>query len=129
MDGLTFAGVLANQLTRIQDVLDNKSVEYATEDRLHNFKMAANLQNTNPKNALAGMMAKHTISIYDMCRSRKLFPPEVWDEKITDHINYLVLLRALVAEEWEEVIVEPVEHMYMTTTEAISKLKEHDQNA
>lgn len=46
-------------------------------------------------------MAKHTVSIYDMARSEETFPLEKWDEKITDHINYLILLRAVVVEENE----------------------------
>lgn len=47
-------------------------------------------------------MAKHTVSIYDMSRANEAFPLELWDEKITDHINYLILLRALLVEEDEE---------------------------
>lgn len=46
-------------------------------------------------------MAKHTVSIYDMARSDDSFSLEKWDEKITDHINYLILLRAVVVEENE----------------------------
>jgi len=42
------------------------------------------------------MMAKHTVSIYDMCGSGEIYDIAKWDEKITDHINYLLLLRALV---------------------------------
>jgi hypothetical protein len=52
--------------------------------------------------ACAGMMAKHTVSIYDMCGSEEPFYAEQWDEKITDHINYLILLRAIVYEMAEE---------------------------
>ena len=49
----------------------------------------------HPSGALAGMMAKHIISIYDMCFSdRKTFELAVWEEKITDSLNYLFLLKA-----------------------------------
>lgn len=52
------------------------------------------------KAALAGMMSKHVVSLYDMCYSTLLhFDMEQWDEKITDCINYLILLKALVKEE------------------------------
>lgn len=78
------------------DVLCNKAKEYATEDRLHNFKVAAALQGITPIQALQGMMAKHTVSVADMCASGKDYPEEMWDEKIGDSINYLLLLRALV---------------------------------
>lgn len=81
-----------------KSILNSKSKEYATNDRLHNFKAAASLQKTSPRKALAGMMVKHTVSVYDMCRDDQDYPPELWDEKIVDSINYLLLLRALVEE-------------------------------
>lgn len=96
-----FNRIIDVQYKRCIDILMNKAQEYATEDRLHNFKVAAELQMTTPTNALAGMLAKHTVSIYDMCRSGKDYPQEMWDEKITDHINYLLLLKALAIEEAE----------------------------
>ena len=50
--------------------------------------------------ALAGMMVKHTVSIYDMINNPDTtYDMDVWNEKITDHINYLLLLRAVVIEE------------------------------
>lgn len=93
-----FNNIIEEQQERCVDILINKAKEYATEDRLHNFKVAAELQMTTPINALAGMLAKHTVSIYDMCRSGQSYSMEMWKEKITDHINYLLLLRALVVE-------------------------------
>ncbi len=75
--------------------------EYATSDRLHNFKVAAELQNCTPMTALAGMMAKHTVSVYDLIQRQENgadVSPEMWDEKIGDHINYLILLSAMVRE-------------------------------
>jgi len=94
-----FNTIIEEQQKRCVDILVNKAKEYATEDRLHNFKVAAELQMTTPINALAGMLSKHTVSIYDMCRSNETYPQEMWDEKITDHINYLLLLKALTVEE------------------------------
>lgn len=99
-----FNAIIEKQQERCMDVLVNKAKEYATEDRLHNFKVAAGLQMTTPINALAGILSKHTVSIYDMCRSGKNYPQEMWDEKITDHINYLLLLKALTVEEAERMI-------------------------
>jgi len=94
-----FNVIVSQQIIRSTDVLCNKAKEYATEDRLHNFKVAAAIQGCTPEQALAGMMAKHTVSVYDMCRGSKWdFPIELWNEKITDSINYLLLLRALVEE-------------------------------
>ena len=78
-----------------------KADEYATDDRLHNFKVAAELQNCTPIKALAGMMCKHTVSVYDLVNdveNGKTVPIELWNEKIGDSINYLLLLTALIEE-------------------------------
>lgn len=90
------------QIERCENMLINKNAEYASDqDRLHNFHVAAELMGTTPKQALSGFMAKHIVSVYDMCGSEKAFTTEQWNEKITDSINYLLLLSALVAEEKE----------------------------
>ena len=46
------------------------------------------------------MMAKHTVSIYDLINkaSEEYVPEEVWFEKIQDHMNYLLFLWAAVEE-------------------------------
>ncbi len=84
------------------ETLLKKSEEYADEfDRLHNFKVAAELQNCTPEKALAGMMCKHTVSIFDLINDLeegKSIPLPLWEEKIGDSINYLFLLTALVEE-------------------------------
>ena len=83
------------------ETLLNKAKEYATDgDRLHNFKVAADVQGISPTAALAGMMAKHTVSVYDMIRIAEVCPMELWEEKIKDSINYLFLLWALLHEEY-----------------------------
>lgn len=89
-------------IDRLQEVLASKGDEYAgtiDKDRLHNFKVAAGMQGITVKEALAGMMSKHTTSIYDMIGDGRDHSLEKWDEKILDHINYLILLRAIVVEE------------------------------
>ena len=73
------------QMDRSSSVLSDKAKEYATEDRLHNFKVAAALQGVTPVQALAGMMSKHTVSI-----------------------NYLLLLNAMVREQETSRILRPV---------------------
>ena len=99
MNSRTFERLFKEQNQRSENILCGKAKEYAMDDeRLHNFKIAAALQGLTPIQALAGMMAKHTISIYDMCWSEEEYPIELWAEKITDHINYLHLLNALVRE-------------------------------
>jgi hypothetical protein len=93
-----FNKVVEEQIKSIKSTLVQKAKEYATDDRLHNFKVAAVIENCTPRQALMGMMAKHTVSVYDMAASLDEFPMALWNEKITDSINYL-LLRALVEEQ------------------------------
>ena len=100
-----FNTVLDNTVSRCIQTLGVKADEYATEDRLHNFKVAAELQKCTPITALTGMMAKHTVSVYDLIQRHEqgvAVPIEMWDEKIGDSINYLLLLSALIQEELDE---------------------------
>lgn len=98
-----FQEILERQLDRIKSVLASKGAEYATEDRLSNFKTAASLQGKTLSQALGGMMAKHTVSIYDMIETGEVYPHSVWDEKITDHLNYLILLKAVLIEQDDKI--------------------------
>ena len=100
-----FNEVLETTIKKCVDTLGVKADEYATEDRLHNFKVAAEIQNCTPITALAGMMAKHTVSVYDLIQKQEqgyVVSREMWDEKIGDSINYLILLSALVQERFDE---------------------------
>jgi hypothetical protein len=49
------------------------------------------------KAALMGMLSKHLISVLDMCMDKQQYSKEQWDEKITDSINYFLILREIVA--------------------------------
>jgi len=93
--------VLEKQMERCASTLKKKKKEYTgdSQDRLIAFKVAAAMQGCKPERALAGMMAKHIVSLYDMCYAdRETFDMATWDEKITDSLNYLFLLRAIVEE-------------------------------
>lgn len=78
--------------------LCEKADEYADgEDRLHNFNVAAVIQDETPVKSLGGMGIKHYVSIYDLIRRHEKgvkISDEMWTEKIKDGINYLILLRA-----------------------------------
>lgn len=92
--------VIQDQLNYCQELLVTKGKEYADEkeDRLQAFKTAAKLQGITPEQALAGMMCKHTVSVYDLIAS-EASNLAIWQEKITDHINYLLLLKCLIMDE------------------------------
>lgn len=98
-----FENIMCSQLEKCKNLLSAKGKEYSPcTDRLLAFKRAAALQGETPAQALCGMLAKHVVSIYDMCMGDGEFPAEKWDEKITDSINYLLLLAAVVREENDE---------------------------
>lgn len=100
MDAAQFEQVFDEQIKICSETLIEKAKEYASDtDRLHNFKISAALQGETQHQALAGMMSKHTVSIYDMIKSGKQYSMDVWNEKIKDHINFLILLKAIVCEE------------------------------
>lgn len=96
-----FQKTVEEQMKRCMDMLLKKGVEYdyETSDRLRSFKRGAVILNMTPKQVLTGYLNKHIISIYDMCNSSREYPVEQWNEKITDAINYLLLLRAMIEEE------------------------------
>lgn len=103
MKSKEFNQILNQQLEKCKDVLSAKNKEYsAGGDRLSNFKVASMLQSEHPLKSLLGMMTKHTVSISDMINdvNHDQRYPEIkdWDEKITDSINYLILMKALVLE-------------------------------
>jgi hypothetical protein len=95
-----FDQILDEQLARCRATLMRKAEEYSSsDDRLRNFRLSAALSGVSMRHAVAGMMAKHTTSIYDMCGSEQPHSMGMWEEKITDHINYLILLYAVLDEE------------------------------
>lgn len=101
MNTADFNKITDSRIQKCLDVLCKKAGEYATDDRLHNFKVAAELQGCTPIRALSGMMCKHTVSVYDLINEFEEgtdIPLELWEEKIGDSINYLLLLTALIHE-------------------------------
>lgn len=65
-------------------ILQQKTKEYTGDDtdRLGAFKAAAALQHCTPEQALAGMLAKHIVSLYDMCFDDGThYDISTWDEK------------------------------------------------
>lgn len=92
-----FNKVVESQLDRIRNVLVKKATEYNLDsDRLSVFKHAAALSEETPEQALYGFMLKHIISVTDMINSKEAYSEELWNEKITDICNYLILLQGLL---------------------------------
>jgi len=86
----------------IVKTLTEKGKEYRrNNDPLHNFRIAAKVQNTTEEKALWGFAAKHYVSFLDILNDieqGKLPKREVVNEKIGDLINYLILCEASIEE-------------------------------
>ena len=102
MNEVTFIKILEDTIKNSRNTLGLKGNEYAREDRLHNFKVAARIDDTTPEKALKGMSLKHIVSVFDLISDTDKKPykwtKEIIDEKIGDSINYLYLLKALLYE-------------------------------
>jgi len=90
-------------LGQVRTILLAKNKEYARgEDKLHNFKRATEFRACSPLDALAGMMLKHTTSIYDMIDDFDKGvrnPASMWQEKVVDQIAYLILAMGVLEDE------------------------------
>jgi len=96
-----FNAVVDARIEKIRTVLQSKASEYATsDDRMHNFNWAAQLDDETPEQALWGMYKKHLCSIHDLIVWSKESPEKITekliDEKIGDGINYPILLEAML---------------------------------
>lgn len=106
-----FEEVFEHQVKHCRMILIHKAAEYANnDDRLHNFKKAAALTGESQRQALAGMLVKHVVSLFDMLGDENAHPMSVWDEKITDSLNYHFLLKAVLVEEdsYDEIQKKPL---------------------
>ena len=103
MNSKQFEDILSKRLDSIKNTLSSKSKEYASfDDRLYNFKRAAQLQNVTPQAALLGMMTKHLVSVLDLIEGKSTPSISIIDEKIGDTINYFILLEAVLKEQPKE---------------------------
>ena len=100
MDHEEFGRLVARRFGLASDVLAGKAMEYASGiDRFHNFNVAGAAKGETPEQALWGMFMKHFVSVQDMVQSGKR-PNQAWiDEKLSDMINYLLLLEGLFSAE------------------------------
>jgi len=95
-----FDRLVVRRCEKSKKVLAGKASEYAsTDDRFHNFHVAAAAKGETPEEALWGMYMKHFVSVQDMVQSDAT-PTQAWiDEKIGDSINYHILLEGLFTTE------------------------------
>lgn len=102
MKNEVFLDLVRANMERVFDTINIKKAEYSiTDDRLDQFKKVAAFLDKHPMEVLAGFMVKHSDSVYN-CIAMTARGEDVsigmWEEKITDHIVYLLLLMGLVCE-------------------------------
>ena len=101
-----FVEIVEDRCTKIKLILANKAKEYAVgDDRLYNFKRAAEIARCTPIQALYGMMLKHVVSSIDIIENadKGILPSEaLLEEKFGDFVNYLILGEAVIKELLDE---------------------------
>ena len=134
MDHEVFESLHNDLETYTRELLFAKGESYAPEsDRLLNFKKAASLQNCSAIEACFGMMAKHLVSISDLVRQENENPHslDVWQEKLSDTINYCYLLYALKIESTPETsfitkkVGDFLDTLAKASTESVVTYEEH----
>ena len=108
----------------LRALLSSKEKEYSQGvDRLDQFKKGAMMTNRPSHQVLAGFMLKHTTSIYDMLQQENtnIFSIDEWNQKIYDHINYLLLLLGIIEENATDSNPVPI------TKEQLKNLKEESK--
>jgi len=95
-----FNKIVEEMLEKCKATLGVKQTEYNLDkDRLSFFKQGNDLTQLSPERTLYMFMYKHIKSLADMVASEHKYSKELWEEKIQDNINYLLLLRALLEDD------------------------------
>lgn len=103
MEQKDFLKCIEDTLTQCRSVLAGKGAEYAgSEDRLANFKRGANLTGATPLQVAFIYASKHYDSIASFvaktARKEPVTLSEPIEGRLTDLINYCLLMRAIIQE-------------------------------
>lgn len=87
------------QMRRCESILAEKFKDYGNhEDPFWHFNRAAELLEQTPQQVLMTLFSKHLTCIVEMAKDPHASSSARWEEKITDAINYLLILSAMVGE-------------------------------
>lgn len=90
---------IQNQMMTCEEILAKKFKEYGNhEDPFWHFERSAGLLGGTRELALMHLFAKHLTCIVEMAEDPDSYSGDQWDEKLTDAINYLLILSAMVDE-------------------------------
>lgn len=98
-----FQDVVERRVALTRQTLDAKKHHYANDaDRMHNFKVMAELQGNTPHESLLGVAVKHWFSVREIVdqfvKTGNILSVEQIDEKLGDAVCYLFLLEGLFEE-------------------------------
>ena len=102
MSNERFTELVEELRSKSLDTLLEKNANYASDDRLHNFRLGAAIIGGTPAQAALGYMAKHMASLIDKVRRDDFSDREDLLEKCQDIINYVVFIWCCGNEEMEK---------------------------
>jgi len=109
--------IIRDRMNKTEFLLIVKGKEYnRNNDRLHNFRRAAEMSRSTMSRELHGMLQKHLVSYYDMLDdidAGKIPSQKVVDEKLGDIIVYFHLQECVIKETIRKY---PKEECMMSTT-------------
>lgn len=80
-------------------LMKDKNAGYASRgDVMRNFREAAEINGKLPAEVAFNYDLKHIVSIKDIVSGDSNVTPEIWREKITDYLNYGLIINALMQE-------------------------------
>ena len=115
MDTRTFENIVADQMDLIKSVLMQGAKEYANIDRLANFKGVAEKLKISPGKVALVYLLKHIDGICKYVETGEA-QRDTLNGRITDAINYLILLRAICAERDLGLLIDPFAHQFPPVT-------------
>ncbi len=94
-----FNDIVEKRFSKCKKTLIVKEAEYAnSKDRLHNFKDGAFLNKQTPEQYALSLVSKQFISLRDKILLKEDITPTFLSEKVTDIINYSLLIEAIITE-------------------------------
>lgn len=95
-----YGKAIDEEINYCKSILLKKGKEYqSNEDVFNNFVKGETLLKDTKEKVLFSYLMKHLISLSDMVDAPAINSFATWREKITDSINYLLILYAMIKEE------------------------------
>lgn len=104
MDIATFELLVTEIREASLDTLIAKNKKYATEDKLHNFRVGGDIMGGTTAQACWGYLTKHLVALRDKVERNDFRDLEDLKEKCIDTINYTVFLWCIGNEEHDKYV-------------------------